>query len=55
MKSFGLSTTVPFAPYVKSKGNKYFIPPIWKREYRPTYLSPKISKDQDNISMKWRY
>lgn len=55
MKSFGLSTTVPFAPYVKSRGGKYFIPPIWKREYRPTYLSPKISKDQDNISMKWRY
>lgn len=54
MKSFGLSTTVPFAPYVSSKGNKYFLPPIWKREYRPTYLDSKISKDQDNISMKWR-
>lgn len=55
MKSFGLSTTVPFAPYVKSRGSKYFLPPIWKREYMPAYLDPKISKDQDNISMKWRY
>ena len=55
MKSFGLSTTIPFAPYVNSKGNKYFLPPIWKREYRPSYLDPKISKAQDNISMKWRY
>ncbi len=54
MKSFGLNTTIPFAPYVSSKGNKYFLPPIWKREYRPSYLDPKISKDQDNISMKWR-
>lgn len=55
MKSFGLNTTIPFAPYVSSKGNKYFIPPIWKREYRPAYLDPKMPKDQDNISMKWRY
>lgn len=55
MKSFGLSTTIPFAPYINSKGNKYFLPPIWKREYRPSYLDPKISKAQDNISMKWRY
>jgi spore germination protein KA len=54
MNSFGISTTVPFAPYVKSKGNKLFLPPIWKREYRPTYLDPKSSKEQDNISMKWR-
>lgn len=54
MKSFGLNTTLPFAPYVSSKGNKYFLPPIWKREYRPAYLAPKISKDQDNISMDWR-
>lgn len=55
MKSFGLTTTIPFAPYVKSKVNKYFLSPIWKREYRPAYLDPKISKQQDNISMKWRY
>ena len=55
LKSFGLSSTVPFAPYVTSQGNKYFLPPIWKREYRPAYLDPKISKDQDEVSMKWRH
>lgn len=55
MKSFGISSTLPFAPYINSKGNKYFLPPIWKREYRPLYLDPKISKEQDDISMKWRY
>ena len=55
IKSFGLNTTTPFAPYVKAKGHKYFIPPIWQREYRPQYLDPKMSKSQDKISMKWRY
>lgn len=53
--SFGVTMTTPFAPAVNSKRNKYFISPIWKREYRPEYLSPKISKEQDNISMKWKY
>ncbi len=55
MKSFGLTTTIPFSPYVRSKASKYFLAPIWKREHRPAYLDPKISKTQDNISMKWRY
>ena len=55
IKSFGLNTTTPFAPYVKAKGHKYFIPPIWQREYRPQYLDPKMTKTQDKISMKWRY
>ena len=54
VKSFGLSTTTPFAPNITSKSNKYFIPPIWKREYRPAYLDPKVSKMQDHISMRWR-
>lgn len=54
VKSFGLNTTTPFAPYVNSKSNKYFVAPAWKREYRPEYLDPKISKSQDDISMKWR-
>lgn len=54
-KSFGLNSTIPFAPYINSKGNKYFLPPIWKREYRPSYLDPKTSKNQNNISMKWKY
>lgn len=55
LKSFGINTTTPFAPYVNSKGHKYFLPPIWKREYRPPYLDPKVVKAQDNISIKWKY
>lgn len=54
MKSFGISSTVPFAPSIDSRRSKYFIAPIWRREYRPQYLDPKKTKDQDNISMKWR-
>ena len=55
MKSFGVSFTSPFAPAVNSKGNSYFIPPIWKQEYRATYLDPKKEKAQEKISMKWKY
>ena len=54
LKSFGINTTTPFAPHINSKTNKYFLPPIWKREYRPSYLNPKISKNQEDISMKWK-
>lgn len=54
-KSFGLSSTIPFAPYINSKENKYFLSPVWKRENRPSYLEPKSLKEQDNISMKWRF
>ena len=55
IKSFGVSFTSPFAPAVNSKGNSYFIPPIWKQEYRATYLDPKKEKSQEKISMKWKF
>lgn len=55
LKSFGVPYTVPFSPSSNSKGNGYFIPPIWKREYRAGFISPKKPKSQDNISMKWKY
>ncbi len=55
MKSFGVPYTVPFAPVTHSKGNGYFIPPIWKQEYRANFLSPKKEKAQQKISMKWKY
>lgn len=54
-KSFGVYTTSPFAPATNSKGNGYFIPPIWKQEYRATYLDPKKQKSQQHISMKWKF
>ncbi len=55
LKSFGIPFTVPFAPKVNSKGNNYFLSPIWKREYRASYIFPKKIKSQEKISMKWKY
>lgn len=55
LKSFGVSYTTPFAPRTDSKGNGYLLPPIWKREYRPSFISSKREKDQEKYSMKWKY
>ena len=55
LQSFGVPFTAPFAPVTKSNGNSYLLPPIWKREYRPPYMATKKVKDQENISMKWKY
>lgn len=54
-KSFGIPYMVPFAPATHSEGNGYFIPPIWKQEYRANYLAPKRKKSQEKISMKWKF
>lgn len=55
LKSFGVSYTIPFAPATNSKGNRYLLPPIWKREFRSPYVAPKSEKEQEKISMKWKY
>ena len=55
IKSFGIYFMSPFAPATNSKGNGYFIPPIWKQEYRANYIAPKKEKAQDHISMKWKF
>ena len=55
VRSFGIPYMVPFAPAVNSKGNSYFIPPIWKQEYRALFLAPKKQKAQEHISMKWKF
>lgn len=54
VQSFGINLSTPYAPYISSKNNNFFLPPIWKREYRPKYLNPKNIKKQNHISMKWR-
>ena len=53
--TFGVSYTAPYAPFSNSKNNGLLLPPIWKREYRATYLASKRKKRQDKISMKWRF
>jgi len=55
LKSFGVPFTSPYAPATDSKGNGYFLPPIWKRQYRPTYVHPKTLAEQEKIAMKWKY
>lgn len=53
--TFGVSYTAPYSPFCNSKNNGLLLPPIWKREYRATYLSSKREKKQNKISMKWRF
>lgn len=55
LKSFGVPYLVPFSPVTNSKGNGYFISPIWKREKRPDYLNAKKTNSQEHISMEWKY
>lgn len=55
LKSFGVSFTSPLAPLSNQKGNGYFLPPIWKREYRDSYVAPKKINREEKISMKWKY
>lgn len=54
LNSFGIPLTVPIAPKTSKKNNGYFLSPIWKREFRASYISSKRSRAQDNISMKWK-
>ncbi len=53
LRSFGVFFTVPFSPHVDSKGNSYFLRPVWEREYRAPFIAPKKEQSQSNISMKW--
>lgn len=55
LRSFGVSYTTPFAPTTNSKGNSYLLNPIWKREYRPSFIASKREKEQAKVSMKWKY
>lgn len=55
IKSFGVSFTSPYAPVTAPKGNKFLLEPIWKREYRAPYVSPKKIKEQDKFAMKWKF
>lgn len=54
MKSFGV-------PYVEPKvetspfGKGLFLSPLWKRETRSETLKTKRPKEEDKISMKWKY
>ena len=55
IRSFGVPITTPYAPHISHKGNKYLLEPIWRREYRAPYISPKKLKEQDKYAMKWKF
>ena len=54
MKSFGVYYSTPYSQKKILKNAGIILPPIWKREYRASFLAPKKEKKQENISMKWR-
>ncbi len=55
MKSFGVPYMANISPWSKTKGDSYFLPPIWKREYRAQYLDTKKDEKQEKIAMKWKF
>ena len=55
VKSFGISYTSGIGILGDAKGSSYYLPPIWKRDSRSTLFSPKRVKQQEKISMNWRY
>ncbi len=55
LRSFGVSYMTPLAPSSNVDGNGYFLPPIWKREYRASYVAPKKAQKQEKFSMKWKF
>jgi spore germination protein KA len=55
MKSFGVSYSLPYSNMENLRSTGIMLPPIWKREYRSSYLAPKKKKKQNDISMKWKF
>lgn len=56
LKSFGVPYLSPYFPVSNiSNDNNYFLPPIWKREHRPDFLSTKKENSQNHISRKWKF
>lgn len=55
LRSFGLSFLTPYAPTTNSNGNAYLLKPMWKREFRPSFIASKKTKEQEKYAMKWKY
>ena len=53
--SFGVPYLTPVAPLKNSIISDDLIAmPIWKQEYRPSFLKTKTRKKEPKISMKWK-
>ena len=45
-----------YLPFSSINGTiSYFIPPIWKREMRASFLNTKKKFSQKKVSMKWKF
>ena len=56
LKSFGASYLSPYLPFTAtSESLSYILPPIWKKDKRAKFLSTKKTKNQNHISMPWKY
>jgi len=55
MKSFGVSYIEPTILSNTNSGKGLVLKPAWKRENRAEFLKTKRPKEQDNISMSWKY
>ncbi len=54
IKSIGVPYTLGLTPFESISGNPYFLPDIWKRENRASFLNTKKIKKQEHISMNWK-
>lgn len=55
LKSFGFPYISPYNNSKKYRSiSSYFLPPIWKREYRSDTANPKKKFAQGLISLRWR-
>lgn len=55
MESFGVPYSIPYSQMENLKSTGIILPPIWKREYRASYLAAKKEMKQEDISMKWKF
>lgn len=53
--SFGISYLSPYSPFSAERNSGYFLPPIWKRERRRSFLNTKKPFKETHISRKWKY
>lgn len=53
--SFGVPFISPYVPFMNTKSiDNVFIPPVWKREKRSSFLNTKQPESEEHISMQWR-
>lgn len=53
--SFGVPFISPYVPFMNTRSvDNIFLPPVWKREKRSSFLNTKQPESEEHISMQWR-